>query len=81
MADNKDCGCQHGNLKWTIIGIVVFALVSGVVLGATGAILLPTLGGKYIGAILGAALGAYIGKNMKVTRFTDLFILPPKRRK
>jgi uncharacterized membrane protein YfcA len=81
MADHKDCGCQHGNLKWTIIAIIVFAVTSGVVFGATGAILLPALGGKYIGAVLGAVLGAYVGRNMKVTRFTDLFILPNKRRK
>ncbi len=81
MADHKDCGCQPGNLKWTIIAIVLFAVVSGVIFGATGAILLPAFGGKYIGAILGAALGAYIGRSMKVTRFTDLFILPPKHRK
>jgi uncharacterized membrane protein len=81
MADNKDCGCSSANLKWTIISIVVFALVSGAIFGATGAILLPALGGKYIGAILGATLGAYIGRSMKVTRFTDMFIVPPKRRK
>jgi hypothetical protein len=80
MADHKDCGCQHGNLKWTIIAIVLFAVTSGVVFGATGAILLGVYG-KIIGAILGAALGAYVGRNMKVTRFTDLFILPNKRRK
>ncbi len=80
MADHKDCGCSEGNLKWTIIAIILFAVVSGVVFGATGAILLPTLGGKYIGAIFGAALGAYIGKNMKVTRFTDLFIMPKRRK-
>jgi len=78
---DKNCGCPHqrGSLKWKIIAIVLCAIISGVVFGATGAVLLGTAG-KWLGAVLGVVLGAYVGRSWKVTRFTDLFLLPPKDR-